>query len=338
MNCNLFEGFTFDNTSLVVSHLQYADDTLCIGKPTVDNLWALKSLLRGFEMVSGLKINFFKSSLIEVNVDSEFMEMACSFLNCTQGCVPFKYLGLPVGANVKSMSTWEPLVEKLSEKLNTWGHKYISFGGRVVLLNSVINVIPIFYLSFLKLLVQVWKRLVCIQSEFLWGGVGGGRKISWVKWESVCHHKSNGGLGIKDIRVMNISLLAKWRWRLLDGNFALWKDVLGARYGGCTSVLLEENASGRPRLASSWWKDIVKLGSFGGSNWFNSEVVREVGNGLTSSFWNDVWRGEVCFRVKYPRLFLISANREALVGEVGVVLDHGLEWRLNWRRHLFIWE
>jgi len=116
---NLFKGFTFDNTVLVVSHLQYADDTLCIGKPMVDNLWALKSLLRGFEMVSGLKINFFKSSLIGVSVDSEFMEMACSFLNCTQGCVPFKYLGLLVGANVKSMSTWEPLVEKLSGKLNT---------------------------------------------------------------------------------------------------------------------------------------------------------------------------------------------------------------------------
>jgi len=30
---------------------------------------------------------------------------------------------------------------------------------------------------------------------------------------------------------MNASLLAKWRWRLLDGNGALWKDVLFARYG-----------------------------------------------------------------------------------------------------------
>jgi len=26
-------------------------------------------------------------------------------------------------------------------------------------------------------------------------GLGGGKKISWVKWESVCQHKSNGGLG-----------------------------------------------------------------------------------------------------------------------------------------------
>jgi hypothetical protein len=104
----------------------------------------MKSLLRGFELVSGLKINFFKSSLIGINVDDGFMSMACNFLNCSEGRVPFNYLGLPVGANPRSLSTWEPLVEKLSGKLNSWGHKYISFGGRIVLLNAVLNAIPIF--------------------------------------------------------------------------------------------------------------------------------------------------------------------------------------------------
>jgi len=70
---NLFEGFDFGGNDLVVSHLQYAGDTLCIGKDSVRNLWTMKSVLRGFEMVSGLKINFSKSSLIGVNVSDEFM-------------------------------------------------------------------------------------------------------------------------------------------------------------------------------------------------------------------------------------------------------------------------
>jgi len=116
----------------------------------VENLWALKALLRGFEMVSGLKINFFKSSLIGVNVPEEFMGMACDFLNCSQGSLPFKYLGLPVGANPRSLATWEPLVNLLTGKLNSWGHKYISFGGRIVLLNSVLNSIPIFLFVFFE--------------------------------------------------------------------------------------------------------------------------------------------------------------------------------------------
>lgn len=32
----------------------------------MDNLWTFKPLLRGFEMVSGLKVNFSKSCLIGI--------------------------------------------------------------------------------------------------------------------------------------------------------------------------------------------------------------------------------------------------------------------------------
>lgn len=53
-----------------------------------------------------------------------------------------------MGASSRSMSTWDPMVESLSGRLNSWGHKYISFRGRVVLLNSVLNSIPIFYVIF----------------------------------------------------------------------------------------------------------------------------------------------------------------------------------------------
>ena len=50
-----------------------------------------------------------------------------------------------------------------------------------------------------------------IQREFLWGSVGGGKKISWVKWDLVCTHKSKGGLGVRNVKMVNLSLLAKWR-------------------------------------------------------------------------------------------------------------------------------
>jgi hypothetical protein len=74
--------------------------------------------------------------------------------------------------------------------------------------------------------------------------VGGGKKISWVKWVSVCHSKNNGGLGVKDIRIMNVNLLANWRWRLIDGDTALWKEVLKARYRTCVGGLLVGGSSG----------------------------------------------------------------------------------------------
>lgn len=85
-------------------------------------------------------------------------------------------MGLPVGANAKKMSTWEPMLDKLRVRLNSWGNKYASLGGRIVLLNSVLNSISIFYLSFFNIPAKVLKQIVRIQREFLWGidrGEGG---------------------------------------------------------------------------------------------------------------------------------------------------------------------
>jgi hypothetical protein len=176
-----FQPFLVGNEAMPVSLLQYADDTLCIGEATVDNLWALKAVLRGFEMVSGLKVNFWKSCIMGANVSEEFLEMASIFLNCRRGMIPFKYLGLPVGANPKKLSTWEPMLKVVRGRLGSWGNKYVSLGGRIVLINAVLNAIPIFYLSYLKMPVKVWKELIKIQRTFLWAGLTKSTKTCWVK-------------------------------------------------------------------------------------------------------------------------------------------------------------
>lgn len=63
------------------------------------NLQALKTILRCFELSSGLKVNFSKSLFMGVNVGPEFLGMAERFLYCRIGSVPFTYLKLPVGTN-----------------------------------------------------------------------------------------------------------------------------------------------------------------------------------------------------------------------------------------------
>ena len=92
--------------------------------------------LEGFEMASGLKVNFFKSCLIGVNIDGEFMNIACNFLNCRRRGIPFNYLGLPVSGNVRKFSTWDTFVEKVEMRFINCGNKYVSFGGRITLINS----------------------------------------------------------------------------------------------------------------------------------------------------------------------------------------------------------
>lgn len=68
VNTGLFMGFVFGEESVEVSHLQYADDSLLVCQESVQNLWAMKEILRYFELVSGLKVNFLKSNLFGLNI------------------------------------------------------------------------------------------------------------------------------------------------------------------------------------------------------------------------------------------------------------------------------
>lgn len=77
----IFEGFQFGDGNVVVSHLQNADDSLIVGEAAVQNVWALKPILRWFELVSSLKVNFLKSKFFCVNLEGTFLENAAGFLN-----------------------------------------------------------------------------------------------------------------------------------------------------------------------------------------------------------------------------------------------------------------
>jgi len=134
------------------------------------------------------------------------------FLYCRQGQLPFIYLGLPIGAKVRNERTWEPMISKMQKRLGSWKNRFLSAGGRLVLLNLVLNSIPIYYLSVFKMLKLVGRKLAKLQRRFLWGGVSDNPKISWVKWQHVCLPKTKGGLGVRSLELVNYSLLGKWRW------------------------------------------------------------------------------------------------------------------------------
>jgi hypothetical protein len=335
---NRFKGFKVGSNEVVVSHLQYADDTLCIGEASFANLWSLKAILRAFELVSGLKVNFWKSCVMGINVSNDFIRLASLFLNSKIGSVPFKYLGLPVGANPRRASTWEPMVTALRKRLEAWGNNYVSLGGRIILLNAVLNAIPIFFLSFMKILVAVWKKVRRIQRDFLWGCRGGRKRISWVKWDTVCKPKKLGGLGVRDVRAVNISLLAKWRWRLLEDDQVMWKEVLKGKYSDAVigSVIIGENC--KPWFSSVWWKDICSVGVNLDSNWFAQGVKKVLGNGNQTAFWSDIWLGSAPLQTVFPRLYSIVIQKDSSVADMRIPLQGEYTWNFEWRRRLFVWE
>ena len=104
-------------------------------------------------------------------------------------------------------------MKKVKARLSACKGKCLSLVGRVCLIKSVLTSIPLFYLSFYKALTSVCNKISSIQRSFLWAWGNDHKHISWVRWENVCKTKEEGGLGVKDIRMFNRALLAKWKWR-----------------------------------------------------------------------------------------------------------------------------
>jgi len=119
VKANLLSGLRIGRKEVELSILQFADDTLFFCKDSFSNVVTLKAILRGFELASGLKINFHKSKIADINVHRNNILCYMKTLNCAEMTVPFKYLGLEVGGNSRRKKLWEPIIDKLETRLST---------------------------------------------------------------------------------------------------------------------------------------------------------------------------------------------------------------------------
>ncbi|XP_068477366.1 uncharacterized protein [Phaseolus vulgaris] len=178
-------------------------------------------------------------------------------------------------------------------------------------------------------------KLVRIQRNFLWGWGSDGRKIAWASWDKVCEPQDFGGLGIIDLRILNLALLGNWIWRLGMDRGGLWKEILDSKYGGWRS-LREDNKFNRGSL---WWKDLKEVwNSEGWGRSFEYGVKWKVGDGKEISFWEDNWLGCGNLKGVFSRLFSISSAKDAKVAELGYWYNGVWVWNLEWRRSFFNWE
>lgn len=93
----LYRGFLVGSNKVEVSLLQYVDDTIFLGEATMENVRAIKAMLRAFELVSGLKINFAKSNCRAFGLSNQWTHDASNYLNCSLMSFPFSYLGNHIG-------------------------------------------------------------------------------------------------------------------------------------------------------------------------------------------------------------------------------------------------
>ncbi|XP_057779790.1 uncharacterized protein LOC130998388 [Salvia miltiorrhiza] len=152
-----------------ISHLQYADDTIFLLEVDDRNMESVKKLLILFQFVSGLAVNFDKSCLLTVGVDEAVERRWASLLMCKIGSFPCNYLGTKVGGRSNGVGDWKFLVEKVSNKVASWKKRHLSLAGRITLVKSVLQSIPVYQLSLAFIPKAVIKELNSLFSKFLWG-------------------------------------------------------------------------------------------------------------------------------------------------------------------------
>jgi len=115
----LFKGVEVGSLRVQVDLLQFANDTLFFCEPSYHNMLVVKAILKSFELVSRLRINFHKSEVRSVSISQldKFLFSKC--LNCRKMDLPFKYLSMVVDGNPRRVKFWNPIVDKIRSRLAT---------------------------------------------------------------------------------------------------------------------------------------------------------------------------------------------------------------------------
>ncbi|RVW12831.1 hypothetical protein CK203_113433 [Vitis vinifera] len=122
-----------------------------------------QSLLLVFGHISGLKVNLDKSSIYGINLDQAHLSRLAEMLDCKAFGWPILYLGLPLGGNPKACGFWDPVIERISSRLDGWQKAYLSFGGRITLIQSCLTHLPYGHIAVLeRLLHKSFRSFPCL--------------------------------------------------------------------------------------------------------------------------------------------------------------------------------
>lgn len=146
----LIEGLNVSNNNKVTI-LQYADDTIFLLSDDLEQAKHLKFILCLFEQLSGLKINFNKSEVFCLGEAREKQGLYSQIFTCKIGALPMRYLGVPIDKKRLHNSDWKAAENKMEHKLRCWQGRLQSIGGRLILINSSLSIVPLYMISFYRL-------------------------------------------------------------------------------------------------------------------------------------------------------------------------------------------
>ena len=164
---NLIKDVHIGKEKVSLKHLQFIDDTLIFAPKKSICITNYFRILDVFALMSGLSLNYSKSCFISWHSsDHEWARTIPRGVGCLHSTCPFNYLDFPLRDHMNKCSAWKPVVEKIQNRLASWKAKILSKAGKLTRIKSVLNSLPIFYMSMFKMPKAIAQKIVKLQRNF----------------------------------------------------------------------------------------------------------------------------------------------------------------------------
>jgi len=113
------------------------------------------------------------------------------------------YLGLPEKIHGSKAQVFAFARDRLQTRVNTWTSKFLSKGGKEVLIKSQAQALPTYVMSCFLLPKAVTSKLSSAIAKFWWSNKADSKGLHWIAWDQLCTQLSDGGLGFRTLEDFN---------------------------------------------------------------------------------------------------------------------------------------
>lgn len=196
-----------------LTHLSFADDILVFTDGSISSLRWVLEVMDQFASISGLHINASKSSIFAAGQSIAPLIHEADCMGIKVGTLPVRYLGIRLTTKALTKQDYEPLIDRVRQRMFTWRNKCISYACRLQLIKYVISSIVNFWSQAFILPKACMDEIESMCSALLWSGSPNQTRKAKVAWDDLCYPKDKGGLGIRKLRdssmVFAMSLICK---------------------------------------------------------------------------------------------------------------------------------
>lgn len=133
------QGFKLTEDRDALTHQQFVDDTMLQGTPTVKEAKAFKQIMHDFAMAAGTEVSLTKSKVFFFNTNIAIQRNLSRILSFQRDYLPSKYLGIPLTDKPLSKEVWEPVTNKLKDKVSKWTSRSLNLESRLVLTKAILQ-------------------------------------------------------------------------------------------------------------------------------------------------------------------------------------------------------